>query len=691
MQSQRSPPFVDSLSESILHDCKILSNVLLIFNKSKKDGYFDSLMQNFQNIFRREMTFAISEILEANSPRRGLDLKSQLVNNIFIFKENLKTITRVLIDNIWEHRIQSNRLQEVISRAKLSLHRGRCEEILELQDEENCASSGKISNVSNALNLTLASKDKMIASLKPPEPLEDIPESLGIREEEDFDYSYGTEFESRDPRFGSVISRSVSFTRKEAGRKSELRGDQNYYETEDLDYTIDFDDDSKAGELLRSREGARSEQLCSREEANEVEHKSVSSKHLVKRKASMSMVDIGNVGFKFDRRPRHRKQDSLDLPEQRMRKIYSFEPKRETKPFLTWGKANAGEELKRLPQMRGSGLNTYMKIEEGHTSSDKSQTSFQDLRKKNGKRRKSGENEEGEKGGNEGKEQEKGETEKEGEEVQKEKKISKTKEIEKIKMEKPEPKKNDQGKLKTKIKRGLARKWIEKKFSFDKNRSHSPFKEKPKPSLPLITKNTTEHSKNSTMHNRSVSEQINLDPKKPSEPPLNSKNPSNKVIISKFRNKSKPEKKRKKTISPKQIMRGLMRVQRGPEPVAINSARKPKLVDSSGKIGTQGQLTMRGTRIGRSEAGMRKSQEASLGKIKKEQEMQVKSKRKKLRTMASQTSFRPLVSLRNSRTKFRKGGAYVARRVRKVPIFNFSKMSKRRRDNAEKKRRLWAK
>ena len=668
MHSQCSPRSEESLSESVLHDCKILSNVLLIFNKSKKDGYFQSLMQSFQSILQQEMRFAVSEILQIKPARRGPDIRSQLVNNVYIFKENLKTITRVLIDNVWEQRVQAHRLQEVISRAKLSLHRGRCEEILELQDEENCASSGMISNVSNTLNNTLASKDKLAASIKPPVALEGIPESEGQRDEdEDFDYSYGTDFESRDLRFGSVISRSVSFTRKDARRKSERRGEQNYYETEDLDYTIDFDDDSKAGELLRSQEGARSEKLCTRDDASEMEHKSVSSKHLAKRKGTMSMVNIGNASLDLRRRIRHRKQDSLELPGDRPRKVCSFEPKKETKPFLTWGKAKAVEDLKQLPKLRGSGLNTYMRVEEGHTSSDKSQTSFQDLRKKSRGTGVRDKPEDAEKGGARAQE----------EEGRGPEGARKTREIERIRVDKLASAKDAQGKLKTKIKRGLAKKWTDKKFSFDKNRSHSPFKAKVKTSVASKVQNETAQNMNMNMslHNRSMSEHIALQPK-PADQPAKPTDAPAKPNGSKFRMKSKPEKKRKKTISPKQIMRGLMRVRRGPETPSINSARKVKPVESSGKTAKPGQSALNGSRTGRGDQSMFKSQDVSLAKTRSGKEPRAKVKRTTLRNMASQASFRPLVSLRSSRTKFKNRGKYGSKRVRKVPIFNFSKLSR---------------
>lgn len=531
-----------NLSEQVFQDCRVLSNILLIFNKSEKDGYFETLSTTLQTIFNQEINYTMSEILLPKQPRRTPDLKAQLINNTFIFKENLKIITRLLIDNLWEDQIRAEQIQKTISQAKLSMHKGRFEEIEELQDEENCASSGMISNVSNALNMTLASKEKRLTTKTSSPPLEKIPETeRGKPEDEEFAYSYGTDFESRDLRFGSLISRSVSITPKDAPKKNETRGDQNYYETEDLDYTIDFDDDSKAGEFLNSQEGARSEKLHARNDSNEMENNSVSIKLLPKKKGTMSMVNFRNISLDLKKvdvsQSRSKNSSSIDWKSNKPAKINSLDQRRESKPFLTWGKKNMLERLKKVTQGGSAKQRKIVRADEEGTSSDKSQVSVHEIRGPKMKQKTDC-------------------------------KVDSNKMKQTPEQSKKVETKKTATKLKSKIKRNLTRKYTESgKLSFEKNRSHSAYKLDLNMNSSLKTKvdlNKISKIEKKLLPNRSMSECSKIKPEKEKKLWVDKKSEQPmeievlKVSLDKFKRESSGHKTKKKTRSPKQIMRGIL-------------------------------------------------------------------------------------------------------------------------------------
>jgi hypothetical protein len=399
-------------------------------------------------------------------------------------------------------------------------------------------------------------------------PLEGIPESENARpDEEDFAYSYGTEFESRDLRFGSVISRSVSMTKKDA-QKKDFKGDQNYYETEDLDYTIDFDDDSKAGEFMKSQEGARSEKLHTREDSGEMDHKSVSIKFLPKTKGTMSMLNFRNISLDFKNvKTSDSKKDpntsSIEINKNKNRYATSFDQNKPAKPFLTWGKQNMLERMKELVKERKKEKTGLSRREDTGTSSDKSQVSVSDFRKK-----------------------------KQTFENKKDKKIEEESNSKpKIKTEH----KNSETKLRTKIKRNLAKKFLDiKKFSFDKNRSHSAYKLNISMASSTKLKNVdfkkTNTLENKLVHNRSMSESSKGNPKPEPEPKTKHKSPGvNKLVHSTSKvfkiDVGSKEKPRKKTRSPQQIMRGILNWQRtANKPNDSNSVKKKLKLRVNSKV-----------------------------------------------------------------------------------------------------------
>ena len=170
-----------SVLGKIYSECKIFSSIIFILDKLESDGYFERINECLQFIFNKEMAFAVFELKKIKSRKKKFDIKNQLVNNTFIFKENLKIITGSLIDTLWNEKVRTEKIQQTIQKAQQEINKGTFEEIIELEDEENYFSSEVISKKEAA-----------------PEP-----QAMPPVVEEEFMHSYETELESREFKFAS--------------------------------------------------------------------------------------------------------------------------------------------------------------------------------------------------------------------------------------------------------------------------------------------------------------------------------------------------------------------------------------------------------------------------------------------------------------------------------------------------------
>lgn len=168
-----------SVLGKIYSECKIFSSIIFILDKLESDGYFERINECLQFIFNKEMAFAVFELKKIKSRKKKFDIKNQLVNNTFIFKENLKIITGSLIDTLWNEKVRTERIQQTIQKAQQEINKGTFEEIIELgEEEENYFSSD-------------APAPKDLDKKRRPPP------------EDDFPHSYDTDLASKDFRFGS--------------------------------------------------------------------------------------------------------------------------------------------------------------------------------------------------------------------------------------------------------------------------------------------------------------------------------------------------------------------------------------------------------------------------------------------------------------------------------------------------------
>lgn len=186
-----------SVLGKIYSECKIFSSIIFILDKLESDGYFERINECLQFIFNKEMAFAVFELKKIKSRKKKFDIKNQLVNNTFIFKENLKIITGSLIDTLWNEKVRTERIQHTIQKAQQEINKGTFEEIIELgEEEENYFSSDA------------------------PLPKE-TGKKLSAPVEEDFPHSYETDLASKDFRFGSRGAESKKGAGEDKSREAE--------------------------------------------------------------------------------------------------------------------------------------------------------------------------------------------------------------------------------------------------------------------------------------------------------------------------------------------------------------------------------------------------------------------------------------------------------------------------------------
>lgn len=80
------------LFSKIRQETKVISNITFILEKLDRDGHLNVLKQAFDSVFNNEIKFSIGELLKLQKRNKKLNMKSHLVNNTYIFKENLKSI-----------------------------------------------------------------------------------------------------------------------------------------------------------------------------------------------------------------------------------------------------------------------------------------------------------------------------------------------------------------------------------------------------------------------------------------------------------------------------------------------------------------------------------------------------------------------------------------------------------------------
>ena len=125
------------LYNKVKQEAKIFSNILFILGKVEQDGFFNTILQNFDKIIESEMFYAVSELKKIQRKSPKFDIKGQLINNTYIYKENLKLLSGMLIDQLWKEKVKEENISEFVSMSSLKGYMKIGDEIKEEGEEED--------------------------------------------------------------------------------------------------------------------------------------------------------------------------------------------------------------------------------------------------------------------------------------------------------------------------------------------------------------------------------------------------------------------------------------------------------------------------------------------------------------------------------------------------------------------------
>lgn len=125
------------LYNKVKQEAKIFSNILFILGKVEQDGFFNTIFQNFDKIIESEMFYAVNELKKIQRKSPKFDIKGQLINNTYIYKENLKLLSGMLIDQLWKEKVKEENISEFVSMSSLKGYLKVSDEIKEEDDEED--------------------------------------------------------------------------------------------------------------------------------------------------------------------------------------------------------------------------------------------------------------------------------------------------------------------------------------------------------------------------------------------------------------------------------------------------------------------------------------------------------------------------------------------------------------------------
>ena len=89
-----------TLYSRIKHEAKIFSNIIYILGKIENDGFFKLMSEHYEKIIKSEMLYAVNELKKIQKKTPTFDFKGQLINNTYIYKENLKILSNIISKRI---------------------------------------------------------------------------------------------------------------------------------------------------------------------------------------------------------------------------------------------------------------------------------------------------------------------------------------------------------------------------------------------------------------------------------------------------------------------------------------------------------------------------------------------------------------------------------------------------------------
>lgn len=92
MKEMCDPNIVDKLHREL----KIFTNACFILDKINCEGLLFNLQTSISELIDNELRFALRELVKLDQKIKNYEIKNQLINNTYIFKENLKHISNCL-------------------------------------------------------------------------------------------------------------------------------------------------------------------------------------------------------------------------------------------------------------------------------------------------------------------------------------------------------------------------------------------------------------------------------------------------------------------------------------------------------------------------------------------------------------------------------------------------------------------
>ena len=231
----------DIFFSKIKQEVKVLSNIHYIIDKIDKDGFLKVIKQCFNSILNNEIMYAIKELEKREKKFKNFDLKNQLTNNTYIFKENLKQISNLMVDQIWKEKMKGQKINSTIEKAKKKIQIGTFDEIKE-EDEQISSSNDE------SLSLEPTKNNENFSEEPKKEENDEIEENTRNCGKED---NVGLEEEERNFFLGKLekkkgnlkMSRSTKVIKNEISRsftESDLKLKNKFYKTsvEDRDRDV---------------------------------------------------------------------------------------------------------------------------------------------------------------------------------------------------------------------------------------------------------------------------------------------------------------------------------------------------------------------------------------------------------------------------------------------------------------------
>lgn len=111
-------------------------NIGSILDKCEIDGHIQQIGSLFNEIFEKEVVYAVSELKKLKTQSKDFDLEGHFLRNTNIFKENLKLITLITIENTWKRITSKDSLSDTIKKATSESYKGPIQSIKELEEEQ---------------------------------------------------------------------------------------------------------------------------------------------------------------------------------------------------------------------------------------------------------------------------------------------------------------------------------------------------------------------------------------------------------------------------------------------------------------------------------------------------------------------------------------------------------------------------